>query len=279
VEGFPGDLRPENVTAVALYSDMPITGTFSTSHPLLNQLQHNIQWGQRGNFLDVPTDCPQRDERLGWTGDAQVFARTASFNMNVHPFFGKWLKDVAADQSPEGSVPFVVPNVLGPNSGGSAGWADVATIIPWTMYIAYGDKNVLEEQYPSMKAWVGYMQKNSTNDLWNKGFHFGDWLFYRPFDDNDGRAAVTDKYLIAQSFFAYSTQLLINAAKVLGKADDVAQYSALLQRIKDAYLREYVSRKAGAKYKELRHASDHRFSGNALSLSCPFPLWLFRCGL
>lgn len=241
VEGFPGELRPENLTATALYSDMPVTGSFSTSNALLNQLQHNIQWGQRGNFLDVPTDCPQRDERLGWTGDAQVFARTASFNMNVHSFFSKWLKDVAADQEPTGSVPFVVPNVLGASSGGSAGWADVATIIPWTMYLAYGDKKVIEDQYPSMKAWVTYMQNNATNDLWNKGFHFGDWLFYRPDDDNDGRAAITDKYLIAQAFYAYSTQLLINAATVLGKQDDVATYSAQLQRIKDAFLKEYVT--------------------------------------
>jgi alpha-L-rhamnosidase len=241
VDGFPGELRPENITAVALYSDMPLTGSFATSNPLLNQLQHNIQWGQRGNFLDVPTDCPQRDERLGWTGDAQVFARTASFNMNVHPFFSKWLKDVAADQWANGSVPFVVPNVLGAGAAGSAGWADVATIIPWTLYLAYGDKKVLEEQYASMKAWVGYMQQASTNNLWNKGFHFGDWLFYRPFDDNDGRAAVTDKYMIAQSFFAHSTQLLINAARVLGKEEDVAIYSDLLEKIKAAYLEEYVT--------------------------------------
>ena len=241
VEGYPGVLKPEDLTAVALYSDMPVTGSFTTSHPLLNQLQHNIQWGQRGNFLDVPTDCPQRDERLGWTGDAQVFARTASFNMDVHSFFAKWLKDVAADQQPNGSVPFVVPNVMGAGSGGSAGWADAATVIPWTMYIAYGDKKILEEQYPSMEAWVGYMQQNSKDDLWNKGFHFGDWLFYRPDDDNDGRAALTDKYLIAQAFYAYSTQLLINAAQVLGKSDDVARYTALSQRIKDAFLREYVT--------------------------------------
>ena len=241
VENFPGELKPENVLAIALYSDMPPTGTFSTSHPLLNQLQHNIQWGQKGNFVDVPTDCPQRDERLGWTGDAQVFARTASFNMNVNNFFAKWLKDVAADQQPTGSVPFVVPNVLGAGAGGSAGWADAATIIPWTMYLAYGDKKILENQYESMKAWVGFMEKNSTNDLWNKGFHFGDWLFYRPDDDNDGRSAITDKYLIAQCFFAHSTQLMINTAKVLGKNADAATYQALLDRIKAAFIKEYMT--------------------------------------
>lgn len=237
---------PANFTAVALYSDMPLTGTFTCSNPLLNQLQKNIQWGQRGNFLDVPTDCPQRDERLGWTGDAQAFARTAAFNFNVNAFFSKWLKDVAADQLPNGSVPFVVPNVLGSAASGSAGWADVATIAPWTMYLAYGDRHLLATQYPSMKAWVGYMQAQSTTDeaglpLWNKGFHFGDWLFYRPFDDNDGRSAVTDKYLIAQCFFAHSTQLVVNAARVLGRTDDERTYQALLDRIKGAFRREYVT--------------------------------------
>lgn len=241
VEGYPGELKPENFTAVALYSDMPMTGSFSSSNGLVNQLQHNIQWGQKGNFLDVPTDCPQRDERLGWTGDAQAFSRTAAFNMNVHSFFTKWLKDVEADQLPTGSVPFVVPNVLGAGAAGSAGWADAATIIPWNMYLAYGDRKILENQYSSMKAWVGYMKQNSTSDLWNKGFHFGDWLFFRPNDDNDGKAAVTDKYLIAQCFYAHSTQLLINAAKVLDRTDDVASYESLLERVKAAFVKEYLT--------------------------------------
>jgi len=241
IEDYKGEIKPENFTAVTLYSDMKPTGTFTSSNALINQLQHNIQWGQKGNFLDVPTDCPQRDERLGWTGDAQVFSRTASFNMNVNNFFAKWLKDVAADQFSNGSVPFVIPNVLGEGAGGSTGWADVCTIIPWNMYLAYGDKKILEQQYPSMKSWVGYMTAKSKNDLWNTGFHFGDWLFYSPADDNDGKSAVTDKYLIAQCFYAYSTQLLINAAKVLGKNDDVASYSSLLQKIKDAFLKEYLT--------------------------------------
>lgn len=241
IEGFPGELKPENLTAVALYSDMKPTGSFSSSNALINQLQHNIQWGQRGNFLDVPTDCPQRDERLGWTGDAQVFSRTASYNMNVKNFFAKWLKDVALDQAAEGAVPHVVPNVLSKQSAGSAGWADVSVIIPWNMYLAYGDTSILREQYESMKKWVGYMQNNSNNYLWNKGFHFGDWLFYRPNDDNDGRAAVTDKYLISQCFFANSTQLMINAATVLGKTDDVAGYSDLLKNIKEAFVKEYMT--------------------------------------
>ncbi len=241
VEGIKGNLNPDDFTAVAIYADMKPTGTFSTSNAMINQLQHNIRWGQKGNFLDVPTDCPQRDERLGWTGDAQVFSRTASFNMNVNNFFDKWMKDVAADQFADGRIPHVVPNVLGTDAGGSAGWSDVATIVPWNMYLAYGDKKILENQYPSMKAWVEYIHKQSENDLWNTGFDFGDWLFYRPDDDNSGRAAVTDKYLIAQCFYAHSTQLLINAAKVLGKSDDVEFYTDLLKKIKEAFQKEYVT--------------------------------------
>ena len=241
IEGFPGELRPENLTAIALYSDMQPTGSFTSSNELLNQLQHNIQWGQKGNFLDIPTDCPQRDERLGWTGDAQAFFRTAAYNMNVHNFFAKWLKDVAADQLPNGSVPFVIPNVLGQNATGSAGWADAATIIPWEMYVLYGDKKILETQYGSMKAWVEYIRQQSQDDLWKSGFHFGDWLFYRPDDDTDGRSAITDKYFITQCFYAYSTQLLINAATVLGKENDVEEYSALLENIKAAFMKEFVT--------------------------------------
>lgn len=240
IEGV-NDIKSENFTAVALYSDMKPSGTFTSSHALLNQLQHNIQWGQKGNFLDVPTDCPQRDERLGWTGDAQAFSRTAAFNFGVNNFFAKWLRDVEADQQPSGSVPFVIPNVLGPGAGGSTGWADAATIIPWNMYLAYGDKKILENQYSSMKNWVGYMEKASKNYLWNTGFHFGDWLFFRPFDDNDGRSAVTDKYMIAQCFFAHSVQIMINTAKVLGKNDDAARYTELLKNLKEAFVKEYLT--------------------------------------
>ncbi|WP_276359814.1 alpha-L-rhamnosidase [Daejeonella sp. H1SJ63] len=241
VEGISGELNPNNFTAVALYSDMATSGTFKSSNPMVNQLQHNIRWGQRGNFLDVPTDCPQRDERLGWTGDAQVFSRTAAFNMNVHSFFSKWLKDLEADQI-DGQVPHVVPNILGKNNLNSTGWADVATIIPWNLYLAYGDKKVLETQYSSMRAYVESIRKIAKNDLWNSGSHYGDWLYFRPVDDdNDGRSAVTDKFLIAQCFYAHSTQLLINAAQVLNRQDDVQQYTELLKRIKTAFMNEYVS--------------------------------------
>jgi alpha-L-rhamnosidase len=245
IEGYPGDIKPEDFTAIALYSDMPVTGTFKTSNDLINQLQHNIEWGQRGNFLDIPTDCPQRDERLGWTGDAQAFSRTATYNMNVHTFFTKWLKDLAIDQFADGSVPHVIPDAFDngkpSGGGGSAGWSDAATIIPWNMYLAYGDKEILANQYPSMKKWVECMKGRSRNNLWNTGSHFGDWLFFTRNDDNDGTAAITSKYLIAQCFYAYSTQILINTAKVLGKTDDVATYTKLLADVKQAFINEYTT--------------------------------------
>ena len=240
VVGYPGDLVKENFTANVLHSDMQSIGTFTSSNTLINQLQHNIEWGQKGNFLDVPTDCPQRDERLGWTGDAQVFSRTAAFNKNVHPFFAKWLKDLEADQI-EGRVPHVIPNVLGKGNVNSAGWSDVATIIPWNMYLAYGDTKILADQYNSMKAYVESVRAVANNNLWNNGSHYGDWLFFRPEDDNDGRSAVTDKNYIAQIFYANSIQLLVNAAKVLNNQTDVQLYTNLLQAVKAAFLQEYVT--------------------------------------
>ncbi len=247
VEGYSGTLSPDDLTGVVVHSDMPVTGSFECSDPLINQLQHNIQWGQKGNFVDVPTDCPQRDERLGWTGDAQVFCRTAAFNMGVAPFYTKWAADIAADQRANGSVPWVIPDVLNPpNSetvGVSAGWSDVATILPWTMYQVYGDKRLLETQYPSMKAWVEY-QRNQSGDscIWKNGSRFGDWLFYRPpgysADEPDGH---TDRDLIATAFFAYSTHLLQQAAEVLDKTEDAAFYKVLYERIRQAFQDAYVT--------------------------------------
>lgn len=241
VEGAGEIPDPAEMTAVALYSDMEKTGFFTTSNPDLNQLQSNIIWGQKGNFLDVPTDCPQRDERLGWTGDAQVFCSTAAFNMNVNNFFSKWLKDLAADQFDDGNVPVVIPNVLGKRSAGSAGWSDAATIIPWNIYLSYGDKKVLEDQYPSMKAWVDYLVNVSNDLLRNNGFHYGDWLFYSLDDDNGGRSAVTDKYLIAQCFFANSVKILTETATLLEKDEDSKYYSALYGQIKDIFNNEFVT--------------------------------------
>jgi alpha-L-rhamnosidase len=244
VAGLPGTPTPENLTGVVIHSDMARTGSFETSNPLLNQLQHNIVWGQKGNFLDVPTDCPQRDERLGWTGDAQVFAPTAAFNMDVAGFFTKWLRDLAADQKANGSIPFVIPDVLtrgSPTGGGATGWADAGVVIPWTLYVAYGDTRILERQYESMAAWVGYMRERAGDDLiWDGDFHFGDWLAYNT-TRSDYPGATTDKDLIATAYFAHSTDLLRRIASVLDREDDAARYAALADSVRNAFQQEYVT--------------------------------------
>ncbi len=242
IDGFPGELKPENLTGVVIHSDMKPIGDFNCSNPMINQLQKNILWGQKGNFLDIPTDCPQRDERLGWTGDAQAFVRTAAYNMDVAAFFTKWLKDVTTEQTEEGAIPFVVPNVLG-DVKASAGWADVVTIAPMTIYKVYGDKDLLSEQYPSMKKYVDFVRKDAGDDyIWKDGSVFGDWLFFKPELDKwrepDGH---TDQDLIATAFYAYSTQLLIEAAKVLDKPADVAAYAEVLKNVKQAFQRNYVT--------------------------------------
>jgi alpha-L-rhamnosidase len=244
VKGFPGALALDNLKGIVVHSAIAPASEFSTSDSLINQLQHNIRWGQKGNFVDVPTDCPQRDERLGWTGDAQAFSRTAAFNMDVAGFFTKWLKDVAADQLESGSVPHVVPDVLTrPDrpEAGSAGWADAAVIIPWNMYLSYGNTRVLETQYPSMAKWVEYMRRRAGDDyLWTEDFTFGDWLAFAT-TRSDYPGATTGKDLIATAFFAHSTDLLARTAAVLGKADDRARYEALLEKIKAAFVKEFVT--------------------------------------
>jgi alpha-L-rhamnosidase len=244
VDGFPGTPTLDAITGIVIYSDLTPTGTFETSNALVNQLQHNIVWGQRGNFLDIPTDCPQRDERLGWTGDAQVFAPTAAFNTDVAGFFAKWLADVAADQKPDGAVPWVIPDVIGrvaPGRAASAGWSDVAVIVPWTVYQAYGDTSVLVRQYPSMRAWVEYERAQAGDSLlWKKGFHFGDWLAFQT-TRADYPGATTDKDLIATAYFAHSTDLLARAAEVLEHGEDARKYRALFERVRAAFQREYVT--------------------------------------
>ena len=247
VDGYPGELSPESLTGIVIHSDMTPSGTLETSSPLVNQLQHNIQWGQKGNFLDVPTDCPQRDERLGWTGDAQAFARTAAFNMDVAAFFTKWTKDVIADQYANGSVPHVIPDVLtrpGNVAAGSAGWADAAVIVPWTMYLSYGDRRILEDQYGSMTRWLEYVRQRAGDDfIWDGDVHFGDWLAYTA-ASREARSypgATTSKDLIATAFFAHSTDLLQRIARLLGREEDAARYGELLSKIKSAFQSEYVT--------------------------------------
>ncbi len=244
VEGYPGVPTADAITGIVIHSDMETTGHFDSSNQLVNQLQSNIVWGERGNFLDVPTDCPQRDERLGWTGDAQVFARTAAFNMDVSGFFAKWLGDFAADQKADGGMPWVIPDVVSRKSvkaGSSAGWADAGVIVPWTMYEVYGDQRLLERQYPSMRAWVEYMRVQSgASRLWTNGTHFGDWLAFAT-TNADYPGATTDKDLIATAYFAHSTDLVARSAAALGKADDAAAYRALFTEIKAAFQHEYVT--------------------------------------
>ncbi len=243
VDGWPGELTLESLTGIVVHSEIPEIGTFECSNPMINQLQHNIVWGQKGNFVDVPTDCPQRDERLGWTGDAQVFARTACFNRDVAAFFGKWLRDVAADQLASGSVAFVSPDVPmmpGMSGTGSTAWGDAAIICPWTVYLSYDDKGILETQYASMAAWVNFMREQAGEKyLWTTGFHFGDWLDFR------GMALmpspVTNIELVATAFFAYSTSQMQQIATILGKHEDAANYAQLAANIKKAFNAEFVA--------------------------------------
>jgi len=240
IEGLSETPNVNQIVGVVIHSDMEPTGTFSCSDTMINQLQHNIQWGQKGNFLDIPTDCPQRDERLGWTGDAQVFAPTAAFNFNVAPFYTKWMKDVAADQLPNGKVPHVIPDVL-KGDGGSTAWADVSVIIPWTVYLSYGDSRILREQYKSMKAWVEYIRgRAGESNLWTKDAHFGDWLAYAT-TNSDYPGATTEKDLIATAYYYYSTTLLSKTAKIIGNKQDEEAYAALAEKIKKAFNTEFVT--------------------------------------
>ncbi len=240
LEGLVKAPELDKITGVVIYSDMMPTGSFTCSEPLINQLQHNIQWGQKGNFLDVPTDCPQRDERLGWTGDAQVFAPTAAFNFDVAAFYTRWTKDLALDQLDNGIVPHVIPDVLN-GAGGSTAWADAALVVPWETYLAYGDKRILEVQYPSMKKWVDYMTSRAGEDyLWTGDTHYGDWLAFAT-TRSDYPGATTEKDLIATAYYKYSSGLLAKIAGLIGKDDDARKYTELSGNIKKAFQKEFVT--------------------------------------
>ncbi|WP_049827437.1 family 78 glycoside hydrolase catalytic domain [Paenibacillus maysiensis] len=242
IDGLVNTWDIQDFTACALHTDMEETGTFTCSNAKVNRLQKNIEWGQRSNFLDIPTDCPQRDERLGWTGDAQVFARTAAFNFNTALFFTKWLKDLSTEQTRKYGVPYIVPNILG-ETDAATGWGDAATIIPWTMYLVYGDRRILENQYESMKDWVEYIHsKTEGPELWQQGFQFGDWVALDKEEGSD-RVGATDVYFIASAFYAYSTSLLIETAKILGKNEDAEKYQQLYERIITDFRAEYITQK------------------------------------
>jgi alpha-L-rhamnosidase len=250
IVSYPGEPLLENFTAYAVHSDMEVTGTFECSNKDLNQLQHNIVWGLKGNFLDIPTDCPQRDERLGWTGDAQIFCRTASFLMNTYTFFSKWLKDVAADQTPEGGVPHVVPDILSGrcddnwllNKGthSAAAWADAAVINPWTLYLTFGDKKIIEDQYDSMKAWINFMRNHSVDGIWNYKLQFGDWV---ALDAEEGSYfGATPNDLTCTAYYAYSTGLFAKMAKYIGKMSDYKVYWSLYEEVVNGFRRHFFDK-------------------------------------
>lgn len=229
--GLPGKPRKDAVTGIVIGSDTPRTGEFSCSDRRINQLQSNIQWGQRGNYISVPTDCPQRDERLGWMGDAEVFIRTATYNSDVAAFFTKWLVDVDDGQSSAGSFSDVSPNTGG--SGGTPAWGDAGVICPWTIYEIYGDKRILEQHLPAMTRWVEYLRLHSDNLIRDRdrGNDYGDWLSI---------GANTPKDLIGTAFFAYSAHLLAKSYRTLGRVTDADKYDQLFGGIKTAFNKRYV---------------------------------------
>ena len=247
IKEYPGEIDPLDFVAVVLHSDMEETGSFQSSNQDVNQLWHNIKWGMKGNFLDVPTDCPQRDERLGWTGDAQIFCRTACYLMDTYTFYTKWLRDVAADQTSEGGVPHVVPDLLigksendrlmkdGDHS--AAAWADVAVILPWTLYQVYGDKTVIRNQYDSMKAWINFMQEHSVDYIWNYKLQFGDWV---ALDAEEGSYfGATPNDLTCTAYFAYVTRLFYKMADLIEMKEDAKLYRTLYEKIRDAYQKTF----------------------------------------
>ena len=223
-------------TAIAVYSDIKRTGHFSCGNEKINQLYHNIIWGQKSNYIDVPTDCPQRDERLGWTGDAQVFIRTAAINFDVEKFFEKWLGDVAIGQGENGEVYGVAPMPrLSYKTHVSAAWGDAAVICPWEIYLAYGNKKILENQFESMKKWIDYMHSAGEEEyLWLGGKHYGDWLAM----DGDGYMGSTSTDYIASAFFAYSTSLFVKVGKKLGR--NMAEYEKLYENVVSAFKEHFT---------------------------------------
>lgn len=233
--GGPGCVKPENFTAIAVYSDLKRTGTLNSSNPLLNQFLSNVIWGQKGNFLDIPTDCPQRDERLGWTGDAQIFAKAAALNFDVEKFFSKWLADMRAEQKKNGFVPHIIPDIWDDNMM-SSGWGDAATICPWELYMAYGNPDILRKQFACMCKYVDYITAHTEVEyLWIGGFHFGDWLgLDAPSGSYKGSSR---EEVIASAYYAYSTSLVIKAGKVLGI--DVTKYEELYHNIVKTFRKIY----------------------------------------
>lgn len=253
LEGFTEPIKLEDFTACVVYSDLEETGKIETSDPFVNRLFLNALWGQKGNFLDVPTDCPQRDERMGWTGDTEVFNGTASFNMDTYAFYTKFMRDLYEEQKYcDGMVASVIPTFNKAKSsessfvgGGSCSWGDAATVVPWEVYLHFGDKTILERQYPSMKAWVEWIRKQDRKSgdrkLWTVGFHFGDWLALDgPIEG--GLLGGTDNGLLASAYYRLSTNILAKTAAILGYTEDAAFYKKLTEDIKQAIQDEFFSK-------------------------------------
>lgn len=238
IDEFPTEVTLDKFQACVICSDMKRTGNFECSNELINKLYQNVIWGHKSNFVDIPTDCPQRDERVAWTGDAQIFCKTAAQNMNTALFFKKWLGDVRADQTADGATLIFVPSMN--ETITAAGWGDAATICPWEIYFAYGDMRVLKTQYPSMKKWVEYIKAQGDNPyLWNTGYQFGDWLALDCRAENRKGATASD--FIASAYYALSCKILIDSAKVLGYDADVKTYTDLYKKIKENIEYEFIT--------------------------------------
>ncbi|GAA4811077.1 family 78 glycoside hydrolase catalytic domain [Streptomyces ziwulingensis] len=244
ITGWPGELTTGSVTARVYHTDMRRTGWFECSDPLVSRLHENVVWSMRGNFVDLPTDCPQRDERLGWTGDIQVFAPTASFLYDCAGLLDSWLTDVGLEQFPDGTVPWYVPVIPGepmwtPVHPGAA-WGDVVTLTPWTLFRRFGDRELLHRHYPMAKAWVDLVERLAgPTRLWNTGVQLGDWLDPAAPPD-DPAAGRTDRYLVATAYFAHSARHLALAAAELRNAADAARYAALAREVAEAFRRRHV---------------------------------------
>jgi alpha-L-rhamnosidase len=276
LEGYPGEPSAADFGAVAIYSDLPPAGTFTCSDPMINQLHQNVVWSMKSNFLDLPTDCPTR-ERAGWTGDVQIFTPSASYLTDTRAFFGKWLKELSLEQFPNGMVGNFVPNPYRRTRGGSAellklldgsaGWGDAAVIVPWEMYRAYGDEQVLENQYESMKAWLAFVQdraghlnwskwlnprtwfdrfyRERQRFIWDTRYHWGEWL--EPGGGNPvlmgfdmAKRMLLGCPVVATAYFVNSARILARTAEVLGKPEDADKYRALSEGVKAAYVAEFI---------------------------------------
>lgn len=240
LSGLPADTKPQKdwVEGVVFHSDMKTTGSFESSSAMLNQLQSNITWGWRGNSLDIPTDCPQRDERMGWTGDAQVFCATAMFNTDSHAFWKSWLETMRGDQARNGSIPDVIPFMM--QSRNSPGWMDAATIIPWTVYVRSGDTSVLSDNLEMMEKLVGFYRSKAKAGLIPDISAYGDWL--QPYAKrNEGD---TPAPLLATAYYAYSAQILADSAAVLGRKEEANRYAEEAASVKAAFTKQYFDSSA-----------------------------------